>query len=140
MNHIERREGVARFFILTTVLGLAWGMTALAQQGYSGRALYETYCLSCHGDQGKGDGSFAKLLRKSPADLTQITPLADGSFPAVQVFRTIDGRDPVAGHGGGDMPVWGDAFAKSRDGSSPEAVKAKVDALVRYVRTLQPKS
>jgi hypothetical protein len=79
------------------------------------------------------------MLRRPPADLTRITEEAGGTFPAEQVYRTIDGRDPVSGHGGGDMPVWGDAFSRSSQGSSPEDVKAKIDALVKHIESLQPR-
>ena len=46
------------------------------------------------------------------------------SLPIDLVFRTIDGRQPVRGHGGPDMPVWGDAFSKSREAGDAERVKA----------------
>jgi len=128
---------------LTIALGF-WTTAALAQEAvpqvtstYSGASLYRTYCQSCYGESGKGDGSFASALRKQPADLTQIATRNDGEFPEAMVAQIIDGRDPVAGHGAGDMPVWGDAFLLSRVEGTEEAVKARIDALVRYIRTLQ---
>ena len=127
-----------RSLIFAVLLALLCGSPAFAQQ-VSGRSIYQTYCESCHGSQGKGDGTFASMLRRPPADLTRITEEAGGTFPAEQVHRTIDGRDPVSGHGGGDMPVWGDAFSRSSQGSSPEDVKAKIDALVKHIESLQPK-
>jgi len=53
------------------------------------------------------------------------------------VLQIIDGRKPVAGHGGGDMPVWGDAFGRTADGA--DATAAKLDVLVKYLETLQQK-
>ena len=41
-----------------------------------------------------------------------------------------DGRELVKGHGGTDMPVWGDAFKRSSAGDSETAVKARIKALV----------
>lgn len=35
-----------------------------------GKALYETHCAPCHGDQGKGNGPLASQLKPSPRDLT----------------------------------------------------------------------
>ena len=35
-----------------------------------GRALYETYCVLCHGTAGKGDGRAATLQKVRPSDLT----------------------------------------------------------------------
>jgi hypothetical protein len=35
------------------------------------------------------------------------------------------------------MPVWGDAFAKSRDGGDADRVKAVIQSLVDYLDSLQ---
>jgi hypothetical protein len=35
------------------------------------------------------------------------------------------------------MPVWGDAFRSAREGLSPEAAKARIDAVVRYLEAIQ---
>ena len=35
-----------------------------------GRALFDTYCVLCHGTGGKGDGRAASLQKVRPADLT----------------------------------------------------------------------
>jgi hypothetical protein len=51
------------------------------------------------------------------------------------VARIIDGRKPIAGHGGGDMPVWGDAFGRSVDGA--DTTPGKIAALVGYLKSLQ---
>jgi hypothetical protein len=76
-------------------------------------------------------------MRTRPADLTGIARRNGGTFPADQVARIIDGRDPVKGHGGGDMPVWGDAFAKSRDDTT--TVEEKIQRLVNYLQSVQAK-
>ena len=41
------------------------------------------------------------------------------------------------GHGGPDMPVWGDAFKASRVGSSEEAIQARIKALVEHLERIQ---
>jgi hypothetical protein len=38
------------------------------------------------------------------------------------------------------MPVWGDAFKASRDGLSADAVKERIDALVRYLEAIQKRA
>jgi hypothetical protein len=54
------------------------------------------------------------------------------------IGRIIDGRNPVKGHGGGDMPVWGEALLRTQAGAgSEDAVKERIDALVDYLRTVQ---
>jgi mono/diheme cytochrome c family protein len=107
------------------------------QTAFIGGSLFRTYCASCHGTSAKGDGPLADSLRKAPPDLTQFTKKNRGTFPAEMVKKIIDGRDPVRGHGGGDMPVWGDAFARSRDDSDPESVAHKIQELVDYLESIQ---
>ncbi len=100
-----------------------------------GRATFATYCASCHGVGGHGDGPLASLLNKKPADLTLIAKRNHGTYPADRVARTIDGRSPAKGHGGGDMPVWGDAFSRSAADATPP--EEKIRRLVSYLETVQ---
>ena len=76
-------------------------------------------------------------MKKPPPDLTQFAARNGGVFPSALVARIIDGRQPVTGHGGPDMPVWGDAFRASREGSSEEAVQARIKALVDHLERIQ---
>ena len=108
-----------------------------SQEEWSGTALFRTYCSSCHGREGKGDGPVADRLRVAPPDLTQIAKRNHGRFEGDRVARIIDGRDPVKGHGGADMPVWGDAFKGSREGYEEASVKARIRALVDYLEEIQ---
>jgi len=125
-------------------LGMLAAPPANAQSGgvvhrVSGSYTYRTYCASCHGAKGKGDGPLAESLRFAPPDLSKIAERNQGEYPAEEVFQIIDGRKPVPGHGGPDMPVWGDAFKNAESGGGDEAVKAKIQALVDYIKTLQVK-
>jgi hypothetical protein len=79
------------------------------------------------------------MLKKSPADLTVFAKNNGGTYPAELVGRIIDGRKQVDGHGGKDMPVWGDSFKEATGGSDEAAIKARIDALVRYLETIQVK-
>lgn len=74
---------------------------------------------------------------KKPANLVEIARRNGGQFPTELVFKTIDGRQPVRGHGGPDMPVWGDAFSKAREVGDEERVKAVIQSLVEYLDTIQ---
>ena len=100
-------------------------------------AEYKVFCASCHGAGGKGDGPAAKSLRNKPADLTQLAKHDNGTFPTDRVFKIIEGRTPVAGHGGPDMPAWGAVFAQSRESQTPDEVKARIEALVKYLQGIQ---
>jgi hypothetical protein len=107
------------------------------QETYSGSELFKTYCAACHGTSARGDGPLAEDMRKPPPDLTQFAARNGDVFPAALVARIIDGRQPVKGHGGPDMPVWGDAFKASRSCSSEEAVQARIRALVEFLQHIQ---
>ena len=108
-----------------------------ATTSVSGSYHYKTYCATCHGKEGKGDGPLASSLRFAPPDLTLLAKRNGGVYPSENVFRIIDGRKPVKGHGGPDMPIWGDAFKASADGFTEEKVKEKIDALVDFLKSLQ---
>ncbi|MEQ1759682.1 MAG: cytochrome C [Vicinamibacterales bacterium] len=123
------------------ILALACSGTAFAGQvskSPSGSGTYVNYCGSCHGPLGKGNGPMASVLTVKPADLTTIATRNGGKFPSDMVFRMIDGRVPVRGHGGQGMPVWGDQFQRI-EGGTPEASRVRVEALVSYLASIQQK-
>jgi mono/diheme cytochrome c family protein len=55
-----------------TLITLSLGAPDLgrAQSAAEGQKLYLTYCSSCHGDKGQGDGAAGKALPVKPADHT----------------------------------------------------------------------
>ncbi len=102
-----------------------------------GSGTFKTYCASCHGKQARGDGPLADQLRYAPADLTTIGKRNGGAFPFEKVHQIIDGRKQLKGHGGTDMPVWGDAFRESREGYDEAKVRQKIAELVQFIASLQ---
>lgn len=110
--------------------------TAAQTPNASGASTFGLYCASCHGRSAKGDGPMSTLLTRRPADLTEIAKRNGGTFPADKVGQIIDGRSPVRGHGGGEMPIWGDAFSKSAD---PTPVADRIARLVVYLESIQTK-
>jgi nucleotide-binding universal stress UspA family protein/mono/diheme cytochrome c family protein len=122
-------------------MALALPAVAAAQtetkQTVPGGELFRTYCATCHGTAARGDGPLASSMTRRPANLTEIAKRNGGAYPSELVFRTIDGRNPVRGHGGPDMPVWGDAFARSRDGGDLDRVKRMIQSLVDYLESIQ---
>jgi mono/diheme cytochrome c family protein len=103
----------------------------------SGSDLFYNNCAACHGRDGKGNGPMGQVLTIRPADLTIIAKKTGGTFPAAKIYQLIDGRSPeVRGHGGPDMPVWGEVFAPRGTSAS---VKDRINALVKYIETLQVK-
>ena len=78
-----------------------------------GRAIFKSYCASCHGREARGDGPVAKYMEVAPSDLTGIAARNGGTFPDDYIAEMIDGREKgVRGHGSKEMPIWGDAFQK----------------------------
>lgn len=130
--------------ILAAALMLAPGLVPAAtaqEQDYgqttAGREVFRTYCASCHGTNALGDGPLASAMTRKPANLTEIAKRNGGQFPTEMVFKTIDGRQPVRGHGGPDMPVWGDVFTRTRDAGDAERVKLVIQSLVRFLDSIQ---
>lgn len=104
-----------------------------------GSQLFQTYCASCHGTTARGNGPLAEQLRHMPPDLTQFTNRNGGMFPSERVYRIIDGRD-IPSHGDREMPVWGDVFKTMPGGSAAGAVKARIEAIVRYLEGIQERA
>jgi mono/diheme cytochrome c family protein len=97
----------------------------LPDLGYNareGRALYRHYCLTCHGEEGHGDGFNAYNLDPKPRDLAD---------PAFQAKRTDEDLVAVIRSGGGvaglstGMPPWGRTLSER-----------KIRNIVDYLRTL----
>lgn len=126
-------------------VGLIVAITAVVAAGgrqlqaSGGQQDYSLYCKSCHGVEGKGDGTLAASLRKRPTDLTRYANDDDGKFPEEKVFKAIDGLTRGEAAAGSDMPAWHDVFSKSQESASPEAVKARIESLVKFIETMQAK-
>jgi mono/diheme cytochrome c family protein len=68
-----------------------------------GGKLYKTYCVSCHGEKGKGDGPAGASLTPRPADLARMAAHhADGDL----AWKIAIGR--------GAMPGWKSALTDSQ--------------------------
>ena len=61
---------VGVFTVATLCSLLLGGISGWAQDQAEGRKLYASYCATCHGEKGKGDGMAAKSLPAKPADHT----------------------------------------------------------------------
>jgi mono/diheme cytochrome c family protein len=133
------RDRFLRFFLASAVLTGALLTAEIRAAGEDqgspaqGSYLFKTYCASCHGTSARGDGPLAENLRRPPANLTEI---AKRNNPRDLVYRIIDGRQKVPGHGGPDMPVWGDAFMRTAD-ATEASVQQRIQVLVDYLETLQ---
>lgn len=98
--------------------------------------MYMSYCASCHGKEGKGDGPAAAALKRPPTNLTTLSKNNGGNFPAKAVYVAISGQFNVAAHGSREMPVWGAVFAQT---SSDSLAKLRLTNLTDYIEKLQVK-
>lgn len=104
----------------------------------SGNGLFKSYCASCHGLHGKGDGPAAAAMRMQPTDLTQLTRRAKGEFPAARLERMLGGSDMITAHGGKQMPVWGPSLTVA--GSTDKRTTQRVRNLIAYIQSIQDKA
>lgn len=85
-----------------------------------GRGIYQTNCVACHGEGGKGDGPGAGVLKPPPRDHTDAAYMKTLSDDDIRKIITMGG----AIKGKPLMP------------SSPQIRGEELDALVAYVRSL----
>ena len=108
-----------------------------------GKIKYQHYCANCHGATGKGDGEMAALMVIKPANLTHLNKQNKGEFPFWRVYRAIDGREIVRGHGSREMPLWGFVFQveEGANGTSTQLdlVRGRIWQLVYFLESLQEK-
>jgi mono/diheme cytochrome c family protein len=106
----------------------------------SGRDLFEFYCASCHGLDGKGNGRAATALKVPPPDLTMLAQRNHGTFPTEKVADLVKGSERLStpAHGSRDMPVWGPIF-KALD-NRDEINAARIESIVRYIESIQAKA
>jgi len=115
-------------------------LVARAGEGGPGRILYLTYCQSCHGDAGRGDGPAADSLRAPPTDLTRLFERYGTPLDRERLAEYIDGRTLLGAHGSREMPIWGSEFFADAPPTTLnlEGVKGRlIEVLVEYVETLQ---
>lgn len=101
-----------------------------------GRALFEKYCFSCHGNN--GDGAVADTLKTRPMDLTKIVKRRNvKSFPVQEIAKYIDGRHEVEAHGPREMPVWGNDLKDLENLNSEKELRGKLGELIAYLMSIQ---
>ncbi|HZM63036.1 MAG TPA: c-type cytochrome [Vicinamibacterales bacterium] len=127
LDRSERRAQVRIAGIVTHIASL--------QAKDNGAELYRANCASCHGPSGHG-GAEARLGRHAPPDLTKYARRNGGVFPSERLTRIIDGRD-IPSHLDREMPVWGTTFMRASKDGSEATVKARIEALVRFLRSIQ---
>jgi mono/diheme cytochrome c family protein len=102
----------------------------------SGAYLYRTFCASCHGATGKGDGPVADLSTPRPPDLTVLQRDAGGLFPRARVAAALEDSSKLAGHRSAAMPDWKQVLRRTEGARAQE----HLNALVAHIEALQVKN
>jgi mono/diheme cytochrome c family protein len=103
-----------------------------------GRDLFEFYCATCHGRDGKGGGPVVSALRVPPPDLTTIAARNAGVFSKARIEAFVTGeRDMPPSHGSREMPVWGPIFTALDPDDRLNRVR--IANIVDYIASIQMK-
>ena len=105
----------------------------------SGQEMYSTYCAVCHGADGRGKGPAASALTLPPNDLTVLSVMNGGKFPANHVVTVLKFGVETPAHGTPDMPIWGDLLLTLHGGSlNPDVlVHQRITNLTDYLKKIQ---
>jgi mono/diheme cytochrome c family protein len=104
----------------------------------NGKQMFISYCASCHGSDGKGNGPVAATLKIPPADLTALSKNNHGVFPEAHVISVLQYGTAISSHGTAQMPIWGPLLG-NMEKPSPQVQKLRESNLVRYLETIQAK-
>jgi len=138
------------FLVLTAVAATAIGyaekstdkiIISLGRTSPSnGKQMYVSYCASCHGMDGKGNGPRAAALKNQPADLSVLSRNNGGEFPERQVNGILQFGEPAGAHETPEMPVWGPILNRiDMNGPQSPIGALRVFNLSRYLESLQVK-
>jgi mono/diheme cytochrome c family protein len=131
-------------FILATALGQCAQIPTKTQEqleqliySVKGPDLFRAHCAACHGEDARGGGPLASVLKTKPADLTALAKNNKGDFPAARVRKIIAGDDVLNSHGSREMPIWGPIFHQIE--SDQDFGNVRLENLVKYLQSIQEK-
>jgi Cytochrome C oxidase, cbb3-type, subunit III len=141
------RSRVRRDTNIVAIVALGLGLSLLGGVGSASARTakqdYDQNCASCHGPKGKGNGTAPAVMPLTPMpDITQLAKENGGTFPFDTVVDVIDGRKAIPSHSRIEMSFWGVTMQTPGAEFTPQsdaAVKKRIEALARYIETLQEK-
>ncbi len=103
-----------------------------------GAKVFQNYCASCHGLDGRGRGPVSSALRDEVPDLTTLSRRNGGKFPAERVKETIAGAGKsIPAHGSKEMPIWGPTFHEIE--FDQDLGNVRLENVTRYLESIQRK-
>jgi len=122
----------SRLFSVLLLLLATTTAQAESDKFKAGRALYLSYCASCHGLTGEGEGPVARALMTPPANLRRLSERFGTPYPRIRsrVTSTAARKSPR------DMPVWGTRFYYQTSGDE-HRVKQMIGELVAFLQSIQ---
>jgi cytochrome c oxidase cbb3-type subunit 3 len=110
------------FLVVVCAMVLSTALVAHAADVDEGKKLYGQFCVSCHGQSGKGDGPAAAALNPKPRDHTDkelMSKLSDEDMLKVIKNGGVSvGKSPL-------MPPWGASLKDDQ-----------IKDVIAYIRTL----
>ena len=105
----------------------------------SGQQMYATYCATCHGPTGLGNGPAAPALKVPATDLTTLSQKNGGSYPSAHVATVLRFGTENPAHGNADMPIWGDLMKSLGPStwSKDQVVQQRISNLTDYIQQMQ---
>jgi mono/diheme cytochrome c family protein len=109
------------YSIVIVAAAIVFGVVILANaQDDSTAHEYTIYCARCHGDDGRGDGVYARKLHAHPRDFTNCAVMAP--IPDATIVKAIEQGGEAVGLSN-EMPSWQGALDDD-----------EIAALAKYIR------
>ncbi|HTT23949.1 MAG TPA: cytochrome c [Candidatus Sulfotelmatobacter sp.] len=104
-----------------------------------GSDIFQDFCASCHGRDGRGKGPVSRDLKQAVPDLTKLSRQNGGTFPASRVRSKLmfGGDQPSPAHGSKAMPVWGPIFHQIE--FDQDLGNVRLENVTRYLESIQRK-
>ena len=104
-----------------------------------GANIFQDFCASCHGRDGRGNGPVSRNLRQAVPDLTRLSSRNGGKFPASRVRSKLmfGGDQPLPAHGSKAMPIWGPIFHQIE--FDQDLGNVRIENVTKYVESIQRK-
>lgn len=137
---MQWRYPVIFVLFVLLVVSLSFSQTPILKQvpvkqvsASDGRLMYQAYCASCHGMDGRG-GPAAAALKRAPTDLSQLARANRGRYPSLHVQQSI-----LSCEHSQEMPQWRPLFYSLSTGDNMIEATARARAvnLARFVESLQ---